>query len=533
MRAIPCFAHCSALFAGFAAAAACTQTAVELPDQVTVEVLAEPELDALAAIPVPAADGPTLAPLKLIVPVLARPARGAEKIGYLRIGSRPARSDEPVSREDCPAGWFAVRPVGFVCADEDVTTDLAHPLARAVDAEPNRHRAMPYQYAFVRSVAPNYLRIPSREEQFQREMRLERHLRNYKKLRNKWDKLGVGANDVLLDENGLALGKIPAEATPLGLSERYGGDGTDAVPWWLADGKRAIPNISSFRAPANAVMADRVKRHAGVAVIDSFVAGDSAQNRRFAVTTDARLIPADKLKVDSGSPFHGHAIRDVGLPVAFARKAGATWWDVRDRELVRGEPLGWREFVPLSGKVRRFAGVRMVEARDGRWLRSEDLKTAAKPKDLPWYASRDRRWIYISLLSQTLVLWEGSRPVYATLISSGRDGMGDPKTTLSTPQGNFRISEKHITTTMDSTAADKEFELRDVPWVQYFKGGYAIHAAYWHDDFGRPRSHGCINLAPIDARFVFHWTSPDVPEHWHGTNAGDTFDKGTIVQVGP
>ena len=49
-----------------------------------------------------------------------------------------------------------------------------------------------------------------------------------------------------------------------------------------------------------------------------------------------------------------------------------------------------------------------------------------------------------------------------------------------------------------------DFELRDVPWIQYFASGYALHGAYWHDVFGIARSHGCINLAPIDARYVFH-----------------------------
>jgi L,D-transpeptidase catalytic domain len=55
-----------------------------------------------------------------------------------------------------------------------------------------------------------------------------------------------------------------------------------------------------------------------------------------------------------------------------------------------------------------------------------------------------------------------------------------------------------------SHEVDNKFELRDVPWVEYFEAGYAIHAAPWHDEYGKPRSHGCINLSPIDARRVFH-----------------------------
>ena len=138
----------------------------------------------------------------------------------------------------------------------------------------------------------------------------------------------------------------------------------------------------------------------------------------------------------------------------------------------------------------------------------------------------------MSITNQLLVLWEGSQPVYATLVSTGKDGLGDPERTQSTPRGTFRIQQKHVTTTMDSNTADGEFELRDVPWVMYFKGGYALHGAYWHDDFGSKRSHGCVNLAPIDARHVFEWTLPHVPEHWHGAYASDSFGRGTLIRIG-
>jgi lipoprotein-anchoring transpeptidase ErfK/SrfK len=111
--------------------------------------------------------------------------------------------------------------------------------------------------------------------------------------------------------------------------------------------------------------------------------------------------------------------------------------------------------------------------------------------------------------------------------------LGEPGKTLSTPRGTYRIYQKHITTTMDSDVADHEFELRDVPWVMYFKGGYALHGAYWHDDFGRTRSHGCVNVAPIDARFAFEWATPEVPRHWHATYSSDVTNQGTLVHIHP
>ena len=66
------------------------------------------------------------------------------------------------------------------------------------------------------------------------------------------------------------------------------------------------------------------------------------------------------------------------------------------------------------------------------------------------------------------------------------------------------------------------------PLIQYFKDGYALHAAYWHDQFGSPRSHGCINLAPLDARWLFAFTKPELPTGWHGVMQALT---GTVVWI--
>jgi hypothetical protein len=75
------------------------------------------------------------------------------------------------------------------------------------------------------------------------------------------------------------------------------------------------------------------------------------------------------------------------------------------------------------------------------------------------------------------------------------------------------------------------FALHDVPYIQYFASGYALHAAYWHDVFGTPRSHGCVNLSPIDAHRVFFWTDPPVPEGWHAVNSNDETGEGTTVII--
>jgi lipoprotein-anchoring transpeptidase ErfK/SrfK len=107
--------------------------------------------------------------------------------------------------------------------------------------------------------------------------------------------------------------------------------------------------------------------------------------------------------------------------------------------------------------------------------------------------------------------------VYATLISPGRGGTPKPGKrpieTASTPTGRFPITGKFATATME---APNEFIHTDVPWTQNFSGPYALHGAYWHDEWGQPKSGGCVNVSPIDGRWLFDFTEPELPNGWHG-----------------
>ena len=75
-----------------------------------------------------------------------------------------------------------------------------------------------------------------------------------------------------------------------------------------------------------------------------------------------------------------------------------------------------------------------------------------------------------------------------------------------------------------------QYRADHVPWSMYFKKGYALHGTYWHDGFGHPRSHGCINLAPKDAMFVYHFTCPKVPKGWTSLYA-DEDHPGTLIRI--
>jgi lipoprotein-anchoring transpeptidase ErfK/SrfK len=269
------------------------------------------------------------------------------------------------------------------------------------------------------------------------------------------------------------------------------------------------------------------------------------------------------------------------FPFAWVIKRGATTWRlIHGQDEARpAEEVPRRAIVPLSGQARIKAGKRFYQTLKDktRWLRAGDLGIVTPPQEWPAVAAKGEKWIDISIAQQTLVLYEGKRPWYATLISSGRDRYGDPKDSLATPMGEFRLKSKHIAAAMDSeenstvaggnkgrkqyldpearstierlkkaVEAGKQlndqdrrrwinvekgrhpeygvtmrrgsanFELRDVPWIQYFASGYALHGAYWHDDWGKLKSGGCVNVSPIDGKWLYEFTEPSVPEGWHG-----------------
>lgn len=111
-----------------------------------------------------------------------------------------------------------------------------------------------------------------------------------------------------------------------------------------------------------------------------------------------------------------------------------------------------------------------------------------------------QRWISIDLTNQRLIAWEGPTPVYAVIISSGKDA-------TPTPTGTFAIQSKHRTARMQGEG----YDVPDVPFTMYYYRGYAIHGAYWHNNFGTPVSHGCTNVAVNHAEWLFNWAEVGTP----------------------
>ena len=102
--------------------------------------------------------------------------------------------------------------------------------------------------------------------------------------------------------------------------------------------------------------------------------------------------------------------------------------------------------------------------------------------------------------------YDGDRLVFATLVASGRPPWY-------TPMGLNRIWIKMQTGDMEGGLVERGdyYSLQDVPWIMYFSKDVGVHAAYWHDRFGYPSSHGCVNLSPLDAKWLFDWATPQLP----------------------
>jgi len=121
-------------------------------------------------------------------------------------------------------------------------------------------------------------------------------------------------------------------------------------------------------------------------------------------------------------------------------------------------------------------------------------------------AVTDNRWIEIDLSDQKLYAREGDRIVYEFLVSTGK--------WAPTPTGEFRVWIKLRYTKMSGgvRGTGTYYYLPNVPYTQYFYKGYGLHGTYWHNNFGYPMSHGCVNMATPDAEKLFYWTSPLVAQ---------------------
>lgn len=418
-----------------------------------------------------------------------RPAlERALKVGYARNGGRIPVLPEKVPGADCPGGWYEGQHGGFICSSEG-TTDPEDPRARLSASPPDLSLVLPYPYARnAHNGTPLYNSVPTADQIATYEPRRE-----------------------------------PDAPESVDDGSR---------PWWQRE-RVALSEVrlAELGAESDGLLVRRLVKGFYVAVDREF----EWESRTWYKTTKGMVAPKERFVAIEGSPFHGVELSEqLTLPVAWvygSRQSRPRYLIDANGTVKAAGSLERQRAVHLTGQRVEAAGHTYAQTLEQDWLQVDQLRVANLPA-LPADLASDEHWIAVDLRSQTLVALIGSRPVYATLISSGKE-TNDASTDHRTPNGEWYIREKHVTTTMDgdgSAAGDLPYSIEDVPYVMYFEGSYALHGAFWHRNYGVRMSHGCINLAPLDAKYLFFFTGPAVLQGWHGAWSGNG-QKGSRVVV--
>lgn len=441
-----------------------------------------------------------------LVQVRARPDGASRVVGYMRRGAR-FRTREGLAGPGCARGWNEVPGEGYVCRGEGVLIGEAPPSFDPLPVPPALDDALPYAYAYVgRAEAPQYWRVPTPDEE-----RQASEVMGTLRERIERARAALAAADAgTAGDAGVAVAEAPGnESANEGSSDPD--IGLEAPPGTVVVASDGAPSLVPVE-EAGVVLPSffRMRMESGFYV--SVDREENVDGRRFFRTIRGAYVPAAAMTVAEPPAMRGVVLGgNWRLPIGFVWRQGAT---ALEREPVSGTlrnagELTYHEPLVLEDDILERRGSRYRLSRRGVVARETALRIVT-PIERPRGVAETDRWIHVDLSEQTLVAYEGDTPVFATLVSSGRAG-------FETPTGTFRIESKHVSTTMDDPdSVNEAYSIEDVPWTMYFHESYALHAAFWHDYFGRPRSHGCLNLSPADARWLFSWAGPELPPGWHG-----------------
>ena len=391
-------------------------------------------------------------------------------LGILRGGTRVRVKPERVFGGGCEPGWADIHPRGFICRKAGMAVDESPPDDGVVQVpEPSLDNPLPYEYWRVNDeMTPFFHRLPSFEEQ---------------------DRADIAGQN------------------------------------WFAEKKREPMPLDPTQRPEDVPAVVREYMNAGFYVTK---AGEEIKSqRRFLRTTRGAYARKYQLSIKEPPTFQGLLVDGAeSLPIYFI---------TREMALMRREGEGSDVLVRTETVPPRLATYPFVkqihlgpkayyEDAEGLLMHTYAVGKAYKLKRPPG-VEPEEKWVHIDLSEQTLVAYVGDEPVFVTLVSTGKEpGM--------TPIGVHRVQIKHVATSMrDQPIEDEAYSIDDVPWTQYFAGSIALHGAFWHAGFGLVRSHGCVNLSPADARWLFGFTEPQLPAGWHAIAPLQRGQKGSPVVV--
>lgn len=166
------------------------------------------------------------------------------------------------------------------------------------------------------------------------------------------------------------------------------------------------------------------------------------------------------------------------------------------------------------------------------WAKAEGFRPLSQDEIAPIHPEIEDKRVVVHIGHQTLSCFEGKDEVYFTFVSTGIqfDMNGKDTPQWETPLGVRPIWRKLISVHMSGGSTGGGYDLPGVSWTSLFEGnGVAIHSTFWHNNFGEEMSHGCVNAAPVDAKWVFRWTTPIVSYDPGDVTVG--MPGGTLVEV--
>jgi hypothetical protein len=427
------------------------------------------------------------------------PDWNAPPIGSIRAGQsvRLAHPDPVIGPgvAPCRGGWYRVQPRGYVCVGwQSMLGGSDDPQALAA-AEVLPDRSHPTLFRVGVSLgAPRYLRLPTPDEQRRVEKDLDRRLARQPP---RFD-APAGPVDAT----------APEASSPL--LERYFSQ------------KRG-----KLTAPQDAFTGMKV----------TWAREMDAAGRTWLVTPNLELIPKDKVRIQPTPELHGIDLRHdhrMRLPLAFLWLGSAPKYRMEADGRLVATAATWsrHDFVPLTGETRIYKHQVYLQTRDDDYIRKDRVTTITAAASRPRGVGPKDKWVGVRVTHGYLVAYEGDTPVFATAISPGADG-ALPSGRHVTKLGLHVVQVKSLSLDMSGFDKGKPWRVEEVPWVAVYKDDYALHGTWWHNDFGRPKSHGCINMAPLDARFLFDWLDPALPEGWYSVGSYGTQVKGTVIDVSP
>ncbi len=245
---------------------------------------------------------------------------------------------------------------------------------------------------------------------------------------------------------------------------------------------------------------------------------------------EAEYLPVSAIKQHQPSGYHGTRLGDdtgITLPIGFVWPRGGAvkaWTHGAAKAGGAKRQLDQRAVVPVLEEATENGVAYAYRVGEREWIDANQVRVV-RPAPVPPGVVEGERWVDVDVDLQVLVAYEGPLPVYATMVSSGLKD-------TPTDTGTYRVWKKASEADMKGLSGEDPYSVSTVPWTQWFfpEEGLALHTSYWHDRFGWPKSHGCVNLAPVDARWLYFFTNPQVPPGW-SMAAGVVEAPGSIVRV--